>query len=304
MENLKQKLLNLGLVIDNEYLNKYIELIELNKNNKKEKFKTQKHHVIPKYYYKNNNLEIDNSKENISNLFYKDHILAHYYLALCSKDQKFRSGMLCAIFKLLKEYTIPKDTVDFVNSLDKYKELYEQHCKYRSEVMHNRVVSDDTRRKLSLARKGKKLGPRTDVWKKLMSSKMKGRKLSEETKIKISNTLKGRIPGNKGKKGLQGKNRTTWLPGHEPWNKGKHFSEETKRKMRLAALNRTRSRVSSTRGKIYIHKDNINKLINKQELDQYETQGWIIGKYRSPETIQLQKEKVKQREKNKYENKK
>ena len=38
---------------------------------------------------------------------------------------------------------------------------------------------------------------------------MKGRKLSEETKRKISNTLKGRIPGNKGKKGLQCKNRTT-----------------------------------------------------------------------------------------------
>ena len=43
--------------------------------------------------------------------------------------------------------------------------------------------------------------------------------------------------------------------------------------MSLAALNRTRSKVSSTRGRIYIHKDNINKLINKQELDQYETQG-------------------------------
>lgn len=38
---------------------------------------------------------------------------------------------------------------------------------------------------------------------------MKGRKLSEETKRKISNTLKGNVPANKGKKGLQGKNRTT-----------------------------------------------------------------------------------------------
>ena len=38
---------------------------------------------------------------------------------------------------------------------------------------------------------------------------MKGRKCSEETKRKISNALKGNTPVNKGKKGLQGKNRTT-----------------------------------------------------------------------------------------------
>ena len=43
---LKEKLLVLDLVVDNEYLDKYVELIESNRETKREKFKTQKHHII------------------------------------------------------------------------------------------------------------------------------------------------------------------------------------------------------------------------------------------------------------------
>lgn len=50
------------------------------------KFKTQLHHIIPRKYYTYNKLEINNSRENLVNLLYKDHILAHYYLALCAKE--------------------------------------------------------------------------------------------------------------------------------------------------------------------------------------------------------------------------
>lgn len=49
----------------------------------------------------------------------------------------------------------------------------------------------------------------------------KGIKWSEETKQKISASLKGRKPWNKGKVGL--------MP--VPHNKGKHLSEETKAKI-------------------------------------------------------------------------
>ena len=69
MFKIKNKLLNLNVFIDNEYLDKYIELIEINRNTKREKFKTQQHHIIPRSYYKHNNLEIDNSKENLVNVF-------------------------------------------------------------------------------------------------------------------------------------------------------------------------------------------------------------------------------------------
>ena len=47
MQNLKEKLLSLGIVEDNEYLDFYCTLIENNRDTKREKYKTQKHHIIP-----------------------------------------------------------------------------------------------------------------------------------------------------------------------------------------------------------------------------------------------------------------
>ena len=86
----KEDLLNLKLCIDNIYLNKYVELINANMNTKKEKHLTAVHHIIPRYYYKENNLDVDNSIRNIVNLSYPNHILAHYYLALCSENIRYR----------------------------------------------------------------------------------------------------------------------------------------------------------------------------------------------------------------------
>lgn len=92
IQELKLKLLNIGYFINNEYLDKYCELIINNLNTKKERPKTQSHHIIPVSYFKISKLSIDNSKENRVNLLYKDHILAHYYLCLCTKG-KFKYSM-------------------------------------------------------------------------------------------------------------------------------------------------------------------------------------------------------------------
>ena len=51
---LKTILLQLNIVEDNEYLDKYCELIETNKDTKRIKGKTHKHHIITKSYYKIN----------------------------------------------------------------------------------------------------------------------------------------------------------------------------------------------------------------------------------------------------------
>ena len=88
-ELLKEDLLNLCMVVDNEWLSKYVDLINSNIETKRIKCVTQRHHVIPKYYFKLNNIKVDNSVENIVNLTYKDHILAHYYLARCSSTPNY-----------------------------------------------------------------------------------------------------------------------------------------------------------------------------------------------------------------------
>ena len=90
-QELKTKLLNTNYFIDNEYLDKYCKLIIDNLETKKEKYKTQSHHILPMCYFKSVKLEIDNSKENKVNLLYINHILAHYYLCLCTEGNfKYR----------------------------------------------------------------------------------------------------------------------------------------------------------------------------------------------------------------------
>lgn len=83
--NLADKLKNIDSFIDNEFFSLYCSLIENNLLTSCKRGITQRHHIIPRYYFKRLNLPVDNSKENLVNLQYKDHILAHYYLSLCSR---------------------------------------------------------------------------------------------------------------------------------------------------------------------------------------------------------------------------
>ena len=92
---LKQKLINTGYFIDNEYLDKYLDLIynhEVDSTHYSEN-----HHVIPVALYKLNNdgcsrrkaekfakVDLDNFEVL---LLYKDHCLAHYLLYFCTNGK-------------------------------------------------------------------------------------------------------------------------------------------------------------------------------------------------------------------------
>ena len=82
-EELKQKLLATSYFVDNEYLNDYILLIT-NCEVRKEAFKTQQHHIIPKTYFKHLKIEIDNSSDNLVELLYINHVKAHWLLQKCT----------------------------------------------------------------------------------------------------------------------------------------------------------------------------------------------------------------------------
>lgn len=211
--NLKNNLLSLGLVIDNEFLDYYCSLIENNKNTKRKKSETQKHHIVPRYYYRENNLIVDDSKENIVYLNYKDHILAHYYLCLCSVE-KYRFNNQCALFFFLgkKNYTesFYLERKEFIESLDSYVSIYQDYCKRISEQSHKRNSGEGN--------------PRY------------GEHCSEETKKKISDANKGRPSKNKGKHIWSEEQRKYFSDmaikrfENEPGTfTGKHHSLETKK---------------------------------------------------------------------------
>jgi hypothetical protein len=75
----KEDLLKTGFFKNNNFLNKYLELFS---EPITEHF--EKHHIIPRSYYKIIKSEVDNSKKNLKNISLKNHYLAHYYLTKCT----------------------------------------------------------------------------------------------------------------------------------------------------------------------------------------------------------------------------
>jgi len=160
------EILNSNIFIKNEYYYKYIDLINTNLNTNSEKFKTQKHHIIPRKFYYFLKKEVDNTNSNLVYLLYKDHILAHYYLALCT-DGVYKKVNEEALLFLINQKLEDIDR----NELNHYQELYEDLCRRKSENLMGSIVSEETRRKISESTKGKIV--------------------SEETRNKISLALRG-----------------------------------------------------------------------------------------------------------------
>lgn len=59
-----------------------------------------KHHIIPKSWFKMNNLPVDNSEENLVLLSLEDHQKVHKLLILCVKDPILKSKMGYAVHRL------------------------------------------------------------------------------------------------------------------------------------------------------------------------------------------------------------
>lgn len=159
MENLKIKLLNTELFIDNEYLQMYCDLIELNYNTEKIKYKTQSHHILPRCYFKMIDKEVDNSKDNLVNLLLKDHVLAHCYLVLASKENIFKYYNRVALYRIINHFNY-SNIKDLMNNLDEVQLAYESSReiavkynpmnvdKYKKEH-DEKMRSDSTRKAIS-----------------------------------------------------------------------------------------------------------------------------------------------------------
>lgn len=239
----KDDLINFGCFLDNRYLNLYIRLINKNLNLPKIKGKTQKHHIIPRKFYYFKKLPENNSDSNLVNLLYKDHILAHYYLVLCTEGI-FKKVNEEALFFLINQKVEGFD----LSKLDKYHEIYEDLCRKKSESMKDYSPSLETRKKISESTKGKVVSYETR--KKLSEQKIGDNNPMKklENRLKVSKALKGRPSKNAGRKA----------------------TEEQKLKNSLAH-----------KGKIHIIKDDVEKLVSIEELPEYLSNGWVKGRKKS-----------------------
>lgn len=136
--NLKEALLSFDGVIDNEYLDQYIELVSDTYSFSGEDY-TERHHVIPAAFYKiahNCNsrevAEYQFANKDINNfivkLLYKDHCKAHWFLYKCTTGQ-YQAANAAAFRNMLGRFKSAK----FSNGISdkEYAELQD----YRNSLL-------------------------------------------------------------------------------------------------------------------------------------------------------------------------
>ena len=136
MQKIKEQLLATGAFLDNEAFYNYCQLVASNRNTKSVRGKTQKHHILPRAWFKLHNKPIDNSKDNLVNLLVVDHIKAHLYLLKATSSEDLRNASaaavryMCDIFKLedLDTYAAELEEVYLRVSTAKAKKLSAQRA--------------------------------------------------------------------------------------------------------------------------------------------------------------------------------
>ena len=254
---MKNKLLKCIDFEDNEYLEKYLEIIS---NPGLEDGYTEKHHIIPRCYYRLHNLTINNSPENLVTLTMKNHMLAHYYLMNCvNKHSQLYQKLVFACNRTFNNNHMnlisEDDAIMFANILSTeikrnlsalmigntnalgYKFTDEQRL-ISSQSKKGRVITDLTKDKISKAHLMRNLKwmhksdtycliPSNEIDKYLQDGwLLGGRKLSDEHKRKISLANKG------SKRSLEARKKMSEKAlGREAWNKGIPMSDKSKLKV-------------------------------------------------------------------------
>lgn len=276
----KNYLIDLELCIDNIYLTKYVDLISINLNTKMEKFKTERHHIIPKFYFKYKKISCDDSPSNIVNLSYADHIKAHIYLALCI-DTKFKRQASFAANRVITgregRYSNLDEALEIIDydTLAKFKEIYNRERSKKSSCQKNNLgrvwVHNPNTKERTLIKK-------EDLDSYLSEGWIRGSNLKHSAESKLKNSLahKGKtvpieiinkIKRTKEKNKLEGK----YTP-HE-------ITEEERMHLSRTAIEYFKTHEHINKNKISVYHPDVgkNKYINPDELDLYLSKGYIKG---------------------------
>ena len=165
-----------------------------------------KHHIIPRCWFKINNLPIDNSDANLVLLTKEKHSKIHKLMSLCAKDEQLKRNMVIAAQLM----GLPATSLKYTHSEETRRKI--------SESKKGHTVTVETLRKMSEAFSGNKnpmyRKKHSEISRIKMSEAKKGKKswnkgihMSDEAKKKLSETNKGK------RKGM------TWklVDGHRVW---------------------------------------------------------------------------------------
>lgn len=126
MISLKDRLLSYEGFVDNEYLDKYVQLVERNRRTPRRGKDINSHHIVPRSWFKIHKQTVDNSLSNLVNLVYRNHTLAHYYLCLCTEGQLQYANELALILLVSRKKLNISDKL-LVQGLPLYNNIYEDY---------------------------------------------------------------------------------------------------------------------------------------------------------------------------------
>lgn len=191
------------LFIPNKYYKWYSQIIDNARSRPPLSTNFENHHVVPK------SLGGLDEKSNLVRLSYREHFICH--LLLPKFVSVGRTKMVNALWRMLhpkaNKYKITSHTystakIDFINSkrgVARSKKTRENISKSRKgkcvgtdNPFYGKTHSQDTIKKMSDAKKGKKTGPCTQERKDSISSAKKGKSLSETHRHALSQAKQGR----------------------------------------------------------------------------------------------------------------
>ena len=182
MLSLKQKLLDLKLVEDNVYLDKYLQIV----SNESTDDYTESHHIIPVCYYKIHSLEVDNTSSNRVKLSAYNHMLAHYYLYYCVTDVEVKNRLALA-FLYMKNgqqgHLLTLEENAFIEALPGYLELRNtNYWQGRKRTEENKELVRQAQYR------------RTSELQERMNAALRGKKRTIEQRQKMSQSQRNRDP--------------------------------------------------------------------------------------------------------------
>lgn len=260
------------MYLQNKYTNWYFNIINAAKSRSilLETY-TEKHHIIPK------SLGGDNSKENLVKLTAREHYICHLLMTKMLEGENRRKMWYAS-------YMMMRGIKRFKPSARMY-ELVKQNMikanKERPGPNLGKKLTDEQKEKLSIARKGKPLGPmsedhklklkkpKSEEHKRKLSEAKKGKTYgythSEETKKKISKSHENRIytpisieQKQKQSAALKGKQQTP-----------EHIEKRSKARIGIPRTEETKQKIREARAKQIISAETKIKMSEAQKQRHY-----------------------------------
>lgn len=244
-------------MLTNKYSNLYYKITSNAKYRITEGY-TELHHIMPQ------SMGGSNDKENLVNLTAREHFICHWLLVKMT-DSVDRSKMLYALNGMRAEnkYQERYHTKITARVYEKYRI---EHAENHSKRMKGRpawnkgkkLEGEELERQRNMTKNRKQMSPETKAkWIADRVAKVTGTKRSEQSKLNISLSLKGKLKG--------------------PMSEEEKIKRSVKQKGVAKVKSHGANVAKANIGNISINKNNIEKKVKKDTLQTYLNDGWSLG---------------------------